>query len=515
MKKAFIVFCFILSLVFVSGCGVKNANTNNSSANEKYDEGYPIKTNQTLTYWGATPVHQDYKSFEEQPFFQELMKRTGVKIIYRSPVAGQAKEAFNLLIASNDLPDIIQYDWAMLPGGPEKYISSGYIIPLNEQIKKFAPNLSAYLAANPEIDKFIKSDSGTYYAFPRLTKGNVYGGMVVREDWLKDLGLALPETIDDWYNTLKSFKEKKSSTGLVFDVNGMLGTAGAFSGAYGVKMNYYLDDGKVVYGPMQAGWKEFLKTFNQWYNEGLIDPDFPVLDSKMLTSRIVSGKTGSIYGSAGSIGQWIDPLRKTDTKALLAGAKYPVLNKGEIAKFGQKDSPYAGHGCAAITTNCKNVELATRFLDYKYSHDGRLLHSFGIEGVSYNMVNGVPTYTDDINKDYSKAYKYISETATILDYRAFEQRMRLPEQKEAISRWSETEAIKHMMPSIIPTEEESNELSKIVSEIDTYTNEMIIKFIFGNESINKFDDYVNQLKKMQIEKVIQIKQAEVERYKNR
>lgn len=48
----------------------------------------------------------------------------------------------------------------------------------------------------------------------------------------------------------------------------------------------------------------------------------------------------------------------------------------------------------AISAECSDVELAAKFMDYFYSDEGRLFANFGIEGVTYNMVNGEPKLTD-------------------------------------------------------------------------------------------------------------------------
>jgi putative aldouronate transport system substrate-binding protein len=89
---------------------------------------YPLKTDKTLSYWAelnGTP--QSVKpTFEEIPFFQEWQKRTGVKLKFTQPPANQAKEALNILLASGEQPDMIEYAWGnAFPGGPEKAIKDG------------------------------------------------------------------------------------------------------------------------------------------------------------------------------------------------------------------------------------------------------------------------------------------------------------------------------------------------------------------------------------------------------
>ncbi len=523
-SKVQVVMALVLSVIMISsvfmGCTKSTVNEKiKDDAKVKYNNSYPLNTDQKLTYWaGNDTVHKDYQSYKEQPFYKELMKRTGVEVEFIMPPAGQHREAFNLLIASNDLPDVIQYDWLLLPGGPEKYIKDNYIIKLNDIMDKYAPNLSKYLKDNPNQDKMIKTDNKEYYAFPSLRGDeylNVWAGPVVRKDWLDELGLPIPETMDDWYRMLKAFKNKKQATAPLAWTEWLFEWSGAFTGAYGVMKDFYIENGKVVYGPAEPGWKDFLQTFKKWYEEGLIDPDIATIDGKMIETRIVSGQTGAVIGSGGSMGTYLPALKSNNPKADLIGVPYPVLNKGEKPKFGQRDNDYLGIASAAITTKCKDVELAARFLDYGYSEEGHMLFNFGIEGESYQMVDGYPKYTHEILNDFSKAYRYIRIFVTIHDPRMYEQRMVYQQQKDALKIWINTDMVKYKAPPLTPTSEESQEMASLMNEITTYTNEMMLKFMFGNENIDKFDDYVKTLKTMGIDKVLKMKQDSLERYQSR
>lgn len=62
---------------------------------------------------------------------------------------------------------------------------------------------------------------------------------------------------------------------------------------------------------------------------------------------------------------------------------------------------------------------------------------------------------------------------------------------------------------ITPTPEESERFASIMSEVSTYVDEMFLKFVMGQESLDKFDDYVEQIKKMNIEEAIQIQHFKI------
>ena len=117
---------------------------------------------------------------------------------------------------------MIEYNFLSdFPGGPEKAIGDGYILKLNDLIDQHAPNLKKFLQENPDIDKMVKTDNGSYYAFPFIRGDEylrVFQGPIIRKDWLDELGLPVPETIDDWTAMLRAFKEKKGAAA-PFSVN--------------------------------------------------------------------------------------------------------------------------------------------------------------------------------------------------------------------------------------------------------------------------------------------------------
>lgn len=523
-KSAALALAGILAVSTLAACGKPKDKDTGTDGKEKYGNTYPLETNgDKLSMWIINSVHNEYKSYQEMPFFREAQKKTGVELDVQGPTGGQYEESFNLMIASGELPDIILYDWAdkKVPGGPSKYIKDGYIRDLTDIIDKYAPNLKKILKENPEIDKAVKTDEGQYYVFPylNLEKPATYAGPVVRKDWLDELGLSMPETIDDWHNMLTQFKDKKGSTSPLLYIDWLFESTGFLSGAYGTQMGYYLnEDGKLEYGPSTQKWKQFLEMMRSWYAEDLIDKDIATLDATTKQSKIVSGKNGAFLGSGGDMGTYIPLIEKIDPKAEFVGVQYPVLNKGETPEFGICDLKYTGLMSSAITADCKNPELAAKFLDYFYTDEGRLFANFGIEGVTYNMVDGYPKLTDmviDSGNIQNEISKYANSEFSVVDPRYYEQRMIYPEQNEAIKLWAETNAEAHKLPLILPTAEEANDISKYTTEIEDYVNEMYIKFMIGTESLDKYDEYLAQLDKLGLQKVLKIYNTALERYNKR
>jgi putative aldouronate transport system substrate-binding protein len=525
------------------GCSGKDDNNGteataspaaSGSAQAAEQTSYPMKTDKTLSYWGALPNNLvGVKSAHaEVPFYQEWQKVTGVKVNFTAPPTNQANESFNVMLASGELPDMIEYNFFNFPGGPEKAIKDGYIMKLNDLIDKYAPNYKKFLKENPEIDKMVKTDNGSYYSFPFI-RGDAslitFQGPLVRQDWLDELGLPIPQTIDEWTTTLKAFKEKKGASAPISFVGkprvfNELGN-GAFVGAFGVTRDYYLDGGTIKYGPAEPGYKDFLALFRQWYADGLLDKNIATVDSKVLDANIASGATGATWGNAGgAIGKWQPILQAKDAKASIVGTAYPVLKKGDTPKFGQRDYSFSTGGMVAISAKSKNAELAVKMLDFGYSEAGHLFFNFGTEGVSYKMENGYPKYTDLLMNNPEKLAPAQAMSLHIRgntmgpfvqDKRYTEQYLNLKQQQDALAIWQKTDMVKHQLPLVTPTPEESAEYAKIMTDIDTLVDEMTLKIILGAEPLDSFEKYVDKMKSVKLDRALEIKKAALERYNKR
>lgn len=548
LKRITALLLAVIMMTALVGCGEKDSQqdkenekvTGNATKTDSTDKGnqdqdtkdsnnsVEVKEPISLTYWSnmnksAASVVKDLGELE---MFKELEKQTGVTVEFLHPPADQAKEQFNLMIASRELPDVIVYNWLSYPGGPENAIDDGIIIPINDLLDSSAPNLASVLKDNPDVDKQVRTDSGTAYGFPALTLGdyNTFGGLIMRQDWLDDLGLDVPETMDEWTNVLRKFRDEKGATAPFTSKLWYLQNKPLFMGAYGVGYDFYMDNGTVKYGPMEEGYREYLTTFNTWYEEGLLDPDFASIDGATVDSQILNDKTGAFFGYiGGGIGKYLDAT--TSEEFDLVAVQYPVVNKGDEPEFVMVTNKFRNF-TAAITTACENPEEVAAWLDYMYSEEGHMLKNFGLEGLTYTVENGEAVYTDLImnNPDglaMSNALaKYMQANYPapgMDDDRYLEQYYVHQQQKDALGTYAmyADNASNVLLPPVTATPDESDELASLYAEIKTYKEEMELKFIMGIEPMENFDRYVEQLKSMQVERVIELKQAALDRYNNR
>ena len=507
-----------LMALLLSGCLLLTACGNNEETAVTTEDGKNV-----FTWW--TPllgsISQNASSYSDVPLYQELEKRTNTKINFIHPAAGQETEQFNIMISSGDYPDIITKDFFSYKGGPQKAIDDEVIIELDPYLEEYAPNYMKVLKENPQWEKESTLDSGKHYTMASF-RGDDYllcwFGPQLRKDLLDKAGLSVPETIDEWDTVLRAFKD--------MGVKYPLTTRGlqihwGWLGAYGVGENYYQENGVVKYAPMEKGYRDFVAQMAIWYKDGLLDPDFATQDAKTFETKIMAGDVGAwCTGAGGGMGKFIPVIEEKIPGAKIAGTKYPSLVKGEKSKYGQRDDNYFRTTSTSITTAAKNPAEVVKFLDYGYSEEGHMLYNFGIEGTSYEMKDGYPTYTELITNNSegmsmaSAMCMYMASSYCgpfVQDKRYYEQYLPYEEQKEAVQLWSEHDAVLKL-PPVTFTEEESAFIATKSTEVETYAKEGILKFIMGQTSIDNYDEFVSTLNKMGINEVIEKYQTAYDRY---
>lgn len=534
-KSIYIPAAAVMCAVIISSCGGEKDQKGGRSlsAEELKTAEYPLKTDDTLTLWMRHHVGAQVSGFPDYskyPRLAEMEKQTGIKLDITYADNGQEEEEFNMLIASGDLPDMIYYDWMNITGGVDEAIRSGYITALNDLLADYAPNYRDFLNKKPEYAKMARTDSGNYYMFngyPEKDQDDVNAvdrtvtcGFVLRKDWLDELGLEAPETIDEWHYVLTEIKQKKGIEGpLVLNFSDEYAYQDLI-GAFGTIPGFYQEDGKVVYGRVQPQYRSFLEEMHKWYREGLLDEAVMSTSDDIATKKMIDGSSGACFSWVGAgIEKWLDEGKKLNPEYDLIGVKPPTLNKGETSKFGNYFLAF-NHMGVAISAASDKKELATKFMDYGYSDKGAILCNYGIEGVSYEMKDGVPTYkmppegmtrTDFLTLNSfvtgSWPYKVLTNENEYF--------YSLPQQFQAVDEFKKTEYYNYIMPPITHTVDEAEEVSRLERLTSDYANEMMKKFILGKEPLDNFDAYVERLKQLGIDRLTELKQNALQRYNRR
>jgi putative aldouronate transport system substrate-binding protein len=387
----------------------------------------------------------------------------------------------------------------------------------------------------PEMAKQAVLNDGTHYLFPFARPAlnlRINGGPAIRKDWLDKVGeTRLPETIDDWHRVLTKFKNGDPNGNGAADEIPVIGRNtpnNVFPVAWKVRNDFHIDvdTGKVVFGPVMPGYKDYLATMASWYREGLIDRDYITTDAKGHDAKMTGDKGGATEGGMNNVVGRFNTLMAKHGKFDLRGVPWPKASNGTSYSNNGTFRRFVEGGGTAISGKNKHVAFSLKFLDYAYGTEGNLLNNFGKLGETYTMVNGQPVFTDLVLKNPQGMaattvlgkYSHVSsgvEWSFAQDPRyATQVRASIPQQVQAEIDWGKSSS-DILLPPLAPSVDESARVNKIMSEVRTYVDEMGNKIIMGIEPVSKADEFLPTIRKMGIDEAVQIMQKAFDSYQKR
>lgn len=472
------------------------------------------------------------KDLNDTLHFQEMEKLTGCHVEWIHPAVGAEEEKFNLLIASKKLPDMMVYGWNSVQGGPQRYAEDEIILPLKDLMDENMEYLTQYNKENPDVAKQYIYDDGEIYYIPFIRQDEelkIFEGPQIRQDWLEKLGMKAPKTPDELYTVLKAFKTQDPNGNGETDEIPMSGVkfekganaVGNLLWMFGTTNDFYVEDGKVKYGVMEDSFETGLRYIVKLYEEGLIDKDYLLNDRSKMDNKVMKDKVGFVY--AVQPGNYYTNMNDNGRK--VTGIPHPAA---EGVKNNVFDRAYIQDVIAlsiAVTTANENPSGSLKWLDNFFGGKGQEIMNFGKEGVSFEYTeDGYPKLTDYIfNNPNGKSPQemgglslgtYQSNFPALQEWRYYEQILS-PWGKESIETWKASACTDGALPMISFTEEESDTIAQIMSEIETFVSEKINKIVIGNASVDELAEIRATVKKMGIEEVLDIYGNALKRYNSR
>lgn len=489
----------------------------------------------TVTMWmGVNPnvlkITEDIGN--DCALWNELASRTGVNLEFTVVNPDTESEKFNLMVASNDLSDIISNATTLYTNGGEAAVADEILIDhLPYLTEELTPQICKLMEAYPDAVPEALTESGWLAGMPQLsmqTETTQTFGPMIRKDWLDELGLNVPETYDELHDVLAAFKEKKgadaplllnyAATGIN---NGLVEGYGIFGLVADAAMSepYYQVDDTVMYGPIQPEFKEYLTMIHDWYQEGLIWQDFMSYTDfqNPPTDVILADRAGVFYAEVTYIAT-LEDASNTEGFELVAIPDF-VQKSGDTIPF-KEERAYAASTPWSISTQCECPELLMQWCNYMYTDEGALLCNYGIEGESFEYnENHVPVFTDLVlnNPDMSTTvalFMYCLDRGPFYRDETREQSGYSQAQKDASGIWQSNMSVGRGIGSTSLNTEESSEVNQFYGDIKTYIEQSVLEFIIGNRDLAEFDEYVSHIEGMGIDKVTACYQDAYQRYLN-
>ncbi|MCY9668105.1 extracellular solute-binding protein [Paenibacillus alginolyticus] len=330
---------------------------------------------------------------DDGPVAKEIEKLTNTDIHFEWVPNNTYPDKFNITLASGKLPMVM-----VVQEKNASFINaarSGAFWEVGPYMKDY-PNLSK---ANPIVNNNISIDGKIYGIYRSRPLGR--NGIVYRKDWLENVGLQPPKTIDDFYNMLKAFKEKDPDKNGKNDTYGMV--ISKFTGPFDIMQiwfgapNKWGQDatGKLVPAHETPEYMDALRFFKKLYDEKLINADFAVMDTAKYNDPIINNQAGAMVDVTDNAARLDDKIHQALQKA---GKDAP--NKQFMDIIGAVSGPKGLHnlptsgyaGMVSISKTGVKTEQELRrvlaFLDKMNEQELSTLAERGIEGKHYTKLEG-------------------------------------------------------------------------------------------------------------------------------
>lgn len=546
--------------VGLAACGSSNSETKEADSSAKSEEkstvevnetGYPI-TSEEITVTAAGPMPSGCEDWTQLAVIEEYAERLGIRLdceLYQTDWETQ----LTLKVASDELPDLIMGS-GMNVSDVNEWGSEGYFLDLSEYLD-LMPNLQAYFEEYPELKAYCTTSEGNIYGLPRI-KIDMTDRLTrsfINRQWLENLNLEVPTTLDEYYDVLVAFKEQDANgNGDPNDEVPLLFTSPA--GGYDAIEKTFLDsfgiftsdpkyilqadeDNKVELSNISDTYKEYLRFMNKLYEEGLMEQEAFTITGEEITTR----EQDDIYGSMGC-GSAPFVMANKDISydanwIALSGMTTDIHPERETSIA----SPVQNSILVAINGKTQYPEAMARFIDYLYTDEGIISAVRGYEGVTFDWVEDemlgveVPEMYTPEGYSSGEEFRYkgavLNESLNLIEKNVDRQAMfdsskEVLEDPEFVEKYGwaalvidafKTEGITGVdaYPVVSYTTEEIEKRNTVFKDITTYLEQAKAQFITGELDIDKdWDTYVSTVEQMNLEQLMEIEQAAYDRYVN-
>ncbi|MFB5189097.1 extracellular solute-binding protein [Alicyclobacillus fastidiosus] len=357
----------VLTVSTLVGCGTSQSNNTTNAAASTTNE--PTLTIATGVIGGKNPQ-------ENTAFANAIGQALHCKVQLIS-TTGDYDQKLTAMLAAGQKIDVVYTEGSTLA----TLAKAGEVTNLQSQIEKSSvlgdPKVVPQYEWN-DIKLSSPNDQGIY-GVPVKYQGALMP--IVREDWLKQLGLSQPKTLNDFYQVFQAFKTKEHAYGLtlssLYDIE-------PFMSAVGLKNGYVETDGKLSIPYATSAAVPVYAWLHKLYANGLLDPNFVTNSTADERNLFLSNRVGMfVYWDA-----WV-PMLNNLAKTQGASASFDAeALPGAVGPNGKSLVSMGDTSLFAIPSNAPDKALAFKFLEWWNTQSGEVLGSLGVKGIDYTVNNG-------------------------------------------------------------------------------------------------------------------------------
>lgn len=451
-----------------------------------------------------------------------------IETIWTVPHDEQYNTQLRLAMSSGEeLPDVFLVSDGQLKAD---LIESGLVQSIDEAYEEYASDrIKEIFDQFPEAFYPSTNEDGERFGMPRLSGGNGSDSLLwVRQDWLDNLGLDQPETLEEMEEVMDAFvNEDPNGTGQndtlglsLASTNGLatwLADGSFIFGAYGDFLpGHWSEDenGDLVYGTVQENMKQGLETLNRWFENGYIDREVGILDEDGAIESFVAGNSGFLAAPPWGEGWPVGDVYDNDPDAEIEVLPMPSGPDGEIGRRGEGLIT----GSFLFSADFQHMDKYFEYLDeiygytlgdseffedgmfegydYIYDDEGEPLYDHEaieeemgeprVDPGGYMLPTNVPTIPFQLYDLASELYITDREPESAYEYGIASNSEQYLQAAHIVKEQDEHRIVDEHTGPPTPTMRERSE------HLERLEQEMIVDIIYGNQPIEYFDEFVEQ-----------------------
>ncbi len=477
-----------------------------------------LLTDEDVTITIALSEQTSQPIYEDAPTVLAAEAATGINIEYIVIPQNDYNTKLTAMYAAGQLPDIFMPSFVT---SVRELVEAGAVLPLNDLLAEYAPSVLEELKEIPDLTRTMID--GEFYTLPIIRRDvNREVGLTpfIRMDLLEANNIPVPTTWEDLVDVLRQLHELYPDM-VVYSNNGYARVIGtdylSLTRALGAEYNAYLDDNGVwQLGRIEDRYKTVLEFVHQMYVDGILDPEYLTNSWSTVNELGSSGKllfwyqNNSLYSTMQSGLKAVDPTARFEPLPMLEGLF------GEKSQYRQPTHYFDNW---AFSANTENPEVLAKFINWLYGEEATLLFNWGIEGETYEMVDGQPQWiqsfvdeqlaTDDPYYGWQSKYGIgypcfpVSWLFAHTDAFTVTDDSSLWSQQEFYDLYKDENILDQpVYPPL--TLEQAERITEIEQEINDYSITTVCQFISGDLSLDEWDNYVQHLKDNGADEMIQI-----------
>lgn len=547
-RTAAMALAVAMAATTVTGCGNKSSAKLNDGSFKEVDAStleFPLKEKATLTGTISYPANTESDP-NKRTIFKRLQEKTNVEIDWTAIQADQWSDKISLEMANTkNMTDFI-FSAGFSDNDLLKYAKQGVIIPLEEYIDAYMPNLQAVFEKYPEYRTMCTDTEGHIWALPWIEQlGNektaiqTIGNMsFINKKWLDFLNLEVPTTVDEFEQVLIAFRDHASEIQAEFGIDGSIipmscivndgdqdpsliinGFGEGYGDADKTRHIAVTNDKEVICSATQDGYKEGIEWLHKLYEEGLIDTESFTQEWSTYVAKGKSGRYGVCFSwdvaNIDNLEDWV-PL-----PALTADTRNITPQNGSFTSGFDR-------GRCVVTAVAENPALICAWLDQMYDPFQSPQNNWGTYGedddfdifeLSKNAEGGEmlkhAPLGDASPVEVREAESVGGPLAVLNDY--YDVYVTCPDDAQYRLDWikeyyTPDMNLDYVYPNVFMNQEDTKKLSDLQTDIEKLINANKSDWIMNGFTDDDWNQYLSELDGYGLEEYLQIFQKYLDDY---